>query len=164
MNSTNPSSKSRTSSDPGPGGLDRAVFRCFQHGGFRVNWRLVCQPAQAFVESACVGLRPGVDLALRDDGDRGLAVWREGGWKAQGQALGLFLLLWVLNVLWTPLFFGMHRPGLAFVEISALWLVLAATLVRFWRLRKAAGGDRKLAFVENETDRHNTKKAEGERP
>jgi hypothetical protein len=56
--------KSRKSSDPGPGGLARAVLRCFRHSGFRVNWRLVCQPAQAFVESACVGLRPGVDLAL----------------------------------------------------------------------------------------------------
>jgi tryptophan-rich sensory protein len=66
-------------------------------------------------------------------------VWREGGWKEQGRALGLFLLQWLLNALWTPLFFGMHRSGLAFVEISALWLVLATTLVRFWRVRKAAG-------------------------
>ena len=66
-------------------------------------------------------------------------VWREGGWKAQGRALGLFLLQWLLNALWTTLFFGMHRSGLAFVEISALWLVLATTLVRFWRVRKAAG-------------------------
>ena len=36
-------------------------------------------------------------------------VWREGGWKAQGRALGWFLLQWLLNALWTPLFFGMHR-------------------------------------------------------
>jgi translocator protein len=51
----------------------------------------------------------------------------------------LFLLQWLLNALWTPLFFGLHRPGLAFAEILALWLVLAATLVSFWRVRKAAG-------------------------
>ena len=66
-------------------------------------------------------------------------VWREGGWKAQGRALGWFLLQWLLNALWTPLFFGMHRAGLAFAEIIALWLVLAATLRLFWRVRKAAG-------------------------
>ena len=66
-------------------------------------------------------------------------IWREGGWKAQGQALGLFLLQWLLNALWTPLFFGMHRSGLAFAEIIMLWLVLAATLGLFWRVRKAAG-------------------------
>ncbi len=66
-------------------------------------------------------------------------VWREGGWKEQGRALGLFLLQWLLNALWTPLFFGMHRPGLAFAEIILLWLALAATLVSFWRVRRPAG-------------------------
>jgi tryptophan-rich sensory protein len=66
-------------------------------------------------------------------------VWREGGWKTQGRALGLFLLQWLLNALWTPLFFGLHRPGLAFAEIVILWLVLAATLASLWRVRKVAG-------------------------
>ncbi len=66
-------------------------------------------------------------------------VWREGGWKAQGRALGLFLVQWALNALWTPLFFGLHQPGLAFAEITILWLVLAATLAAFWRINKVAG-------------------------
>lgn len=66
-------------------------------------------------------------------------VWRQGGWKAQGRALGLFLVQWVLNALWTPLFFGLHRPGLAFAEIVILWLAIAATLAAFWRINKVAG-------------------------
>jgi tryptophan-rich sensory protein len=66
-------------------------------------------------------------------------VWRDGGWKKQCRALGLFLLQWLLNTLWTPLFFGMHRLGLAFTEIIALWLVLAATLASFWRVKRPAG-------------------------
>ena len=66
-------------------------------------------------------------------------VWREGGWKVQGRTLGVFLLQWLLNALWTPLFFGMHRSGLAFVEIMMLWSVLAVTLISFWRVRKSAG-------------------------
>lgn len=66
-------------------------------------------------------------------------VWREGGWKIQGRALGLFFLQWLLNALWTPLFFGMHRPGLAFAEIVCLWLAIAVTLAAFWRVRKIAG-------------------------
>jgi benzodiazapine receptor len=66
-------------------------------------------------------------------------VWRDGGWKKQGRALGLFLLQWLLNALWTPLFFGMHRSDLALAEIIALWLVLAVTLRSFWRVRKTAG-------------------------
>lgn len=66
-------------------------------------------------------------------------VWCAGGWKAQRRALGLFLLQWLLNALWTPLFFGLHRPDIAFAEIVALWLVLAATLVSFLGVRKLAG-------------------------
>ena len=66
-------------------------------------------------------------------------VWREGGWKAQWRALGWFLMQWMLNTLWTPLFFGLHRVGLAFADIIALWLVLAVTLGLFWQARKVAG-------------------------
>jgi len=66
-------------------------------------------------------------------------VWRAGGWKEQRRALTLFLLQWFLNALWTPLFFGLHRPGFAFAEIVLLWLALAATLALFWQVKKAAG-------------------------
>ena len=66
-------------------------------------------------------------------------VWREGGWKRHAVPLGLFLCQWLLNVLWTPLFFGMHRAGLACIEIVALWCAIAAILGLFWRVKKAAG-------------------------
>ena len=66
-------------------------------------------------------------------------VWREGGWRTQRLALGLFLLQWLLNALWTPLFFGWHRLGLAFAEIIILWLALTATVFSFWRVRRSAG-------------------------
>ena len=38
-------------------------------------------------------------------------IWREGGWKKQRRAMGLFLAQLVLNALWTPLFFGLHAPA-----------------------------------------------------
>lgn len=66
-------------------------------------------------------------------------VWREGGWPAQARPLGLFLFQWLLNALWTPIFFGLHLAGVAFADIALLWLALAATLVAFWRVRRAAG-------------------------
>ncbi len=66
-------------------------------------------------------------------------VWREGGWRRQRRVLGLFLVQWALNFLWTPLFFGLHRTGLAFAEILLLWLAIAATAATFWRIRKPAG-------------------------
>ncbi len=66
-------------------------------------------------------------------------VWRCGGWKAQGRALGLYLGQWALNALWTPLFFGLQRPGWAFAEILVLALVLVTTLFSFWKVRRLAG-------------------------
>jgi benzodiazapine receptor len=66
-------------------------------------------------------------------------VWQRGGWARQRRALGLYLLQWVLNALWTPLFFGLHRPGLAFAEILILGLALLATLRAFWKVRPLAG-------------------------
>lgn len=65
-------------------------------------------------------------------------VWRQGGFGRQRRALGLFFAQLALNAIWTPLFFGLHRPGLAFVEILALWLAIAWTLGAFWRVRRAA--------------------------
>lgn len=66
-------------------------------------------------------------------------VWQRGGWAAQKRPLGAYLLQWALNALWTPLFFGLHLPGLACVEIVALLLAVVTTLIAFWRVRQLAG-------------------------
>ncbi len=55
-----------------------------------------------------------------------------------GWPIGLFLLQLVLNALWTPLFFGLHQMGLAFIDISLLWLAIACTLVSFWSVQRIA--------------------------
>ena len=66
-------------------------------------------------------------------------VWSQGGWKAQRLPLGLFLIQLVLNAAWTPLFFGMHRIGLALIDIAMLWLSLSATVIAFWQVNRPAG-------------------------
>ena len=58
-------------------------------------------------------------------------VWWQGGCGRQRKPLLIFLVQLVLNALWTPLFFGLHRPGVAFAEIVLLWLAIAATLSAF---------------------------------
>ncbi len=65
-------------------------------------------------------------------------VWQRGGWRQQRRALTLYLVQWALNVLWTPLFFGLQRPGLAFAEILFLLVAIIATLIAFWRVRRPA--------------------------
>lgn len=66
-------------------------------------------------------------------------VWRVGGFRGPGAALGLFLAQLAVNALWSWLFFGWQRGALAFADIVLLWGLVAATVVAFWRIRPLAG-------------------------
>jgi len=44
----------------------------------------------------------------------------------------------LLNMAWTPLFFGAGLIGLAFVEIVVLWAAIVATIVLFARIDRLA--------------------------
>jgi len=65
-------------------------------------------------------------------------VWRRGGFAAQRRALTMFLVQLALNAAWTPLFFGLHWPGVAFAEIVLLWLAIGATLFAFRPVSRVA--------------------------
>jgi tryptophan-rich sensory protein len=66
-------------------------------------------------------------------------VWRIGGFRAARMALILFLAQLAINALWSWLFFGWHLGGLAFADVLALWALIVATLISFWRVRPLAG-------------------------
>ena len=56
-----------------------------------------------------------------------------------GAALALWSAQIALNTLWTPVFFGAHRIGLALIVLSALWLAVVAATALHWRLDRASG-------------------------
>ncbi|MCV7056420.1 TspO-and MBR-like protein [Mycolicibacterium gilvum] len=66
-------------------------------------------------------------------------VWRTGPSPETRRALTLYGVQLVLNAAWTPLFFGLGWRGVAFFELSALLVVLIATVVMFWRRSTLAG-------------------------
>jgi translocator protein len=66
-------------------------------------------------------------------------VWRERGFRGARLPLILFLIHLLFNAAWTGIFFGLRNFGLAFAEIVVLWLLIAATLILFWRVRPLAG-------------------------
>ena len=66
-------------------------------------------------------------------------VWRSGGFQRNRPALILFLVQLVVNALWSWLFFVLHRGAWAFADILLLWVLIAATLVCFWRVQRPAG-------------------------
>lgn len=63
-------------------------------------------------------------------------VFRREGWKAP---LWLWLVQLVLNAIWTPLFFGLHRIDLALADIVVLDVLVIATTVAFFRRDRLAG-------------------------
>jgi tryptophan-rich sensory protein len=67
-------------------------------------------------------------------------VWRKAGFSGAGAALSLFVVQLALNALWSYLFFGQHRPDLAFYDIIALWAAILSVAVLFWRVDHVAGG------------------------
>ena len=66
-------------------------------------------------------------------------VWRSEGFRSTRQALMLFLVQLFFNALWSWLFFAWQLGALAFADIVLLWVLIAATLVFFWRITPLAG-------------------------
>lgn len=66
-------------------------------------------------------------------------VWRKDGAAGAALPLALFGLQLALNVAWSGLFFGLKMPGAAFVELVALWWLILAIVIAFWRMAPAAG-------------------------
>jgi tryptophan-rich sensory protein len=69
----------------------------------------------------------------------GYRVWRGGPSKGRQDALALFAIQLALNMLWSILFFGSQRIGLALLDILLLWAAIAATGFAFWRVDRLAG-------------------------
>jgi translocator protein len=63
-------------------------------------------------------------------------VWRKGNAPVP---LALFTVQLAFNVAWSWLFFGLHSPGAAFIDIILLWAAIAATMIAFWRRSPVAG-------------------------
>lgn len=61
----------------------------------------------------------------------GWFVWREAGFAGAVLPLSVYAAQLVLNAAWTPIFFGLHRPDLAMVEIAMLWASILAVIVVF---------------------------------
>lgn len=65
-------------------------------------------------------------------------VWREPGAKGRAAALALFLVQLGANALWSWLFFAWRNGAAAFAGVLVLLLLIVATMVAFWHIRRLA--------------------------
>jgi tryptophan-rich sensory protein len=64
-------------------------------------------------------------------------VWRVAGTRAPEMAL--YAVQLALNLLWSVLFFGLHRILWALADLGLLLVAVLATLAVFWRRDRTAG-------------------------
>lgn len=55
------------------------------------------------------------------------------------KGLTFFAVQLGLNALWSYLFFGLHNPLIALIEIALLWLMIYETFLQFNKVNKTAG-------------------------
>lgn len=66
-------------------------------------------------------------------------IWKKGLERRDVKnALSIFLGQLILNTLWSIIFFGLHSPGGALIEIVFLWLAILATIIVFAKISSPA--------------------------
>ena len=72
-----------------------------------------------------------------------LSIWnvylKVGGTRAFRFPLNMFFIQLALNGLWTYLFFGLHRPDLALLDIFALFITVIWMILAYSRISLRAG-------------------------
>lgn len=62
-------------------------------------------------------------------------------WGARGRGLAVivFVAQFLVNLAWSPVFFGMNKITGGLIVIAVMDVLVVITLVLFWRIRKLAG-------------------------
>src|SRR3989344_1165788 len=67
--------------------------------------------------------------------------WSERLWRGDWQkfnTMAIFALQYILNIAWSLVFFGLHRPDAAFFVLIALWFSIVYLIFNFYRYSKLA--------------------------
>ncbi len=66
-------------------------------------------------------------------------VWIQGWQKKKIRLAGQFFIAQLtLNLIWTPIFFGLQSPELSLIVIVGMWALIVLTMAKFYPLSKLA--------------------------
>lgn len=63
-------------------------------------------------------------------------------WSARGKnsknLTNLFWLHLIFNAMWSVIFFGLHLPGWALINLIIIWIFIVIFIIRFWSVNRWA--------------------------
>jgi len=63
-------------------------------------------------------------------------IWNEA--PQNKKIIQLFWVQLVINMIWTPLFFGLRNPLLGLITIILLWILIVILIIKFWKINKTS--------------------------
>lgn len=57
-------------------------------------------------------------------------------WEKNQKATWLFWIHLIFNATWSIIFFGLQNPGLAFINIIIIWILIIALIIKFYKINK----------------------------
>ena len=64
-------------------------------------------------------------------------IWQRTAESGRAKAaVNLFWLHLFFNAIWSPIFFGLKNPGLAFVNIIIILIFIIILIIKFWPIKK----------------------------
>ncbi|HWA51953.1 MAG TPA: TspO/MBR family protein [Patescibacteria group bacterium] len=68
----------------------------------------------------------------------GFLIWKKRKKIKSHSPFRYYFLQIILNLIWSPVFFGLHQIGLAFLIIVAMWILVYKNIVEFQKIDKTA--------------------------
>lgn len=63
-------------------------------------------------------------------------IWHISEDGLRSSAVRLFIIQLILNLIWSPLFFGMQNPLIALIVIVLMWIFILLTIISFSKIDK----------------------------
>lgn len=64
--------------------------------------------------------------------------WIKANDQQRNKIMVFYLINFILNILWSAIFFGMKQTSLALFEIVVLWMSILSLMIVNWRINKTA--------------------------
>ena len=66
-------------------------------------------------------------------------VYLQNGGTALSRGFLYYIIAWILNLSWSPIFFSLHRPDISFIVVLLMLFFIYMNILEFYKISKNAG-------------------------